>query len=72
MTPFRGLLWSISKPSGIAGISAHPHVGDGHVGTVGKDGGGGGGGLDLVAKLHCDNEDLSEHFGAEYSGCRSI
>ena len=39
MTPLSGLLWSMSRPSG---IGAHMHVGEGHVGTVGKEGLGGG------------------------------
>jgi hypothetical protein len=33
-----GFEWSISRPSGIAGVSAQEHVGDGHDGIVGKGG----------------------------------
>lgn len=52
ITPLSGLLWSISSPGGVV---AHPHVGDGHVATVGKGAGGGGGAFgrglpDLVAR----------------------
>lgn len=33
------VLWSISKPSGIEGVEAHAHVGDGQLATTGKGGG---------------------------------
>jgi hypothetical protein len=35
----------------MAGVSAHPHVGDGHVCTMGNGGGDGGGRVDFEAKL---------------------
>ena len=38
MTPFRGLLRSISRPSGSAGVAAQEHVGSGQLWTVGKFG----------------------------------
>lgn len=40
MTPFSGFSRSISSPSGMAGVSAQLHVGDGQVETVGNGGGG--------------------------------
>lgn len=39
IVPFRGFEWSISKPSGIGGVSAQLHIGDGQDGIVGNGGG---------------------------------
>ncbi|KAF7551953.1 hypothetical protein G7046_g7570 [Stylonectria norvegica] len=48
MTPLSGLVLSIGKSSGMAGVLAHPHVGDGHDGMIGN---GGGGGVRLVVTV---------------------
>lgn len=39
IVPLSGFEWSISKPSGISGLSAQEHVGEGHFGMVGNGGG---------------------------------
>lgn len=49
MTPCSGFRWSISSPSGRAGVLAHAHVGDGQVETVGN-----GGGVDFEVRLRAE------------------